>query len=143
MTTTIYRSTRRVPGVLPTPHFLPITIGDTTISPMATTPLRAIAPATKPVPRPLPSTMAPPRLPGIKVTISTIRPYRVTTITPSPKPLPRIPSDMSDFEVYNPRSGDVWAIQPTKLHLVRKRAAVTQWATLTPVEDQIEKTVRE
>ena len=141
MTNTIYRTTRRVPEAMPTSAFIPITIGDTTISRQTTAPLRAIA--SKPVPRPLPSTTAPTRLPGIKLTISTLRPFRVTKINPSPNQLPRIPSEMSDFEVYNPRNGDVWAIQPQKLHLVRKRAPIQQWASLTPVTDKNENTVRE
>ena len=141
MTETMSRTTQRVPNAIPTSAFIPITIGDTTITRHTPAPLRAIA--SKPVPRPIPSTTAPARLPGIKLTISTLRPFRVTKINPSPTQLPRIPSELTDFEVYNPRNGDVWAIVPPKLHLVRKRTPITSWASLTPVTDTDENTVRE
>ena len=128
-----YRSTASPTEGLTTPFFRAIT----TTPPVSTPTYRAIAPAPFPVTQPVASTMAPPKHPGIKVTITTIKPYRVSSITTA-KPLPKIPSDMSDFEPYHPKSGDSWVIKPGRLHLVRQRD-VSKWATLTQVESQVER----
>ena len=140
MKETMSRTTQTVPNTIPTSTFLPVKIGDTTITRHTPVPLRALA--SQPVPRPISST-TPARLPGIKLTISTLRPFRVTKINPSPTQPPRIPSEFSDFEVYNPRNGDVWGIVPPKLHLVRKRSPMLSWASLTPVTNKDEDKVKE
>ena len=91
------------------------------------------------------TSMPPPRLPTLKIRVTTVSPYRISSIsstTPKrPTPTrPAIPSPNSGFEPYRWMANDNWIIKPiqSRLHLIRQREADSEWAP-TPSQTQIEK----
>ena len=124
----VQRPTKRPTGTPTTSSFRPIAPTPTTTSsyrPIAPTPSTEV------------SSMPPPKLPGIKVRITTVQPYRISSISTPARPTtrPEIPSANSDFLPYHPKMGDSWIVKPaTRIHLIRQRDVTPQWATLTQLE---------
>ena len=97
---------------------------------------------------PTPSTeatsMPPPKLPAIKIRVTTVSPYRISSISSTTRPTPtrpEIPSPNSGFEPYRRMAGDSWIIKPaqSRIHLIRQREVDSEWAKLTPSQTQLEK----